>query len=246
MSSIVAAEACCGSNGTDEVFHCLEESSFYAQCLHSLIFAREARPQTVVEFGSGDGGPVIEALRHSGFTGAIQGFELNPAAYDIANRNIQDNALNGLYRVRNECFFAAKALRADCLIANPPYLPAPDRDIRLPLLYGGEDGSMLTNILLSLNYDTVLLMISSYSNPIGTLRRAAAEGYAVSSFLIAPLSFGVYSSEPKVRRRIETLRKTGRAFYDGSMYLLAGVRFEKRQREVPELSLGLIKILTAL
>lgn len=245
MSAIVAAQAC-SSNGTSEVFHCLEESSFYAQCLHSLVFARQMSPRTVVEFGSGDGGPVIKALRHSGFAGTIQGFELNTAAYEIANHNIHGNALDNLYHVRNECFFAVGAPRADCLIANPPYLPAPDRDIRLPLLYGGKDGSMLTNMLLSLNYDTVLLMISSYSNPIGVLRRVAAEEYAVSGFLIAPMSFGIYSSEPKVRRRIETLRKVGRAFYDGSMYLLAGVRLEKRQRDVPDLSAGLTKILTAL
>ncbi len=245
MSAIVATEAC-GSNGTNEVFHCLEESSLYAQCLHSLIFAREASPRTVVEFGSGDGSPVIEALRRSGFRGSIQGFELNPVAFNIANRNIRSNAFDGLYRVRNECFFAAAAPRADCLIANPPYLPALDRNIRLPLLYGGEDGSTLSNKLLSLNYDKALLMISSYSNPIGTLHHAAAKGYAVSGFLIAPMSFGVYSSELKVRRRIETLRKTGRAFYDGSMYLLAGVRLEKRRRDVPDLSAGLIKILTAL
>lgn len=45
---------------------------------------------------------------------------------------------------------------------------------------------MLTNILLSMSYETTLLMISS-SNPVATLRRAGAEGYAVSGFMIAPL-----------------------------------------------------------
>ena len=40
----------------------------------------------------------------------------------------------------------------------------------------------------------------AYSNPIGTLRHAAARGYAVADFLAVPLPFGTYSSQPEVRR----------------------------------------------
>lgn len=245
MSSLAATDADgCEARG---VFYCPEESGFYAQCLKSLIFMRDTTARTVVEFGSGDGSPVIEALRESYFQGLVQGFELNPVACEIANSSINVSGLRNRYRVYNESFFTQRP-EADCLIANPPYLPAPDNDIRMPLLYGGEDGSSLTNTLLSLGYERTLLMISSYSNPIGTLRHAAAQGYAVHDFIIAPLTFGIYSSEPKVKRRIEALYKAGKAFYKGDIYLLIGVLFKKRGRIVsaPGRATELTNILIAL
>ncbi len=230
----------------DGVFYCPEESRLYAGCLKTLIFAREDAPRTMVEFGSGDGGPVIESLRGSEFTGSIRGYELNPTACVLADHGIKLNNLQDHYTIYNESFFARPEVKAECLIANPPYLPAPDSNIRLPLLYGGDDGSMLTNILLSMGYQDVMLMISSYSNPLGTIHHALAQGYAVSDFVVAPLTFGAYSCESKVKRRIEALRTMERAFYDGDTYLLAGVLFEKARGEKTDLSYGLIKLMTAL
>lgn len=246
MSAVIAPADGTSRQAADDVFYCLEESNFYSQCLKSMLFTREATPSTIVEFGSGDGGPVIDALCESRFAGLILGFELGGAACELANANIEAYGLQDHYCVYRESFFDAASRKADCLIANPPYLPAPDGNIRLPLLYGGADGSTVTNALLSLNYDSALLMISSYSNPVGTLRHAAAQGYAVSDFMIAPLAFGIYSSEPKVKRRIETLRAAGRAFYQGNMYLLAGVLFKQRGRGVADLAGGLTRVLTAL
>lgn len=231
-------------DGIDDIFYCPEESNFYAGCLSALIFGRRDGPSTLVEFGSGDAGPVIAALRGSSFHGSIQGFELNAMACDIANARIRAHGLQDRYTVHNESFFAHPRLHKDCLIANPPYLPAPDNDIRSPLLYGGQDGSTLTNALLSLGYDSALLMISSYSNPAGTIRHAAAQGYAVSDFIIAPLAFGAYSCEPKIRRTIEALRRSGRAFYNGDSYLLAGVLFSRQLGSTADRSAGLIKLLT--
>jgi methylase of polypeptide subunit release factors len=229
-----------------EIFFCPEESRFYTTCLKALVFTCDPAPKTVVEFGSGDGNPVIEALHESDFAGCIEGFELDVTACDIANTSSKLNKLQDRYKITNASFFAHTERAADCLIANPPYLPAPDRNIRLPLLYGGEDGAVPTNALLSLRFNSAMLMVSSFSNPVGTIRHAAAQGYSVSDFVIMPLMFGIYSSEPKVKRRIAALRKTGKAFYDEDMYLLAGVLFKKHERAIADHSTGLIKILTAL
>jgi hypothetical protein len=70
------------------------------------------------------------------------------------------------------------------------------------LVRSGVDGATLTNDLLSLGYPNAMLLVSSYSNPLGTLRHAASLGYAVTDFLVTPLPFGHYSSEPKVRNWI--------------------------------------------
>jgi len=50
-----------------------------------------------------------------------------------------------------------------------------------------------------------------------------AQDYYVANF-VAPLTFGYYSSEPKVRNRILELKKNGKAFYSENIY--GGVVFK--------------------
>jgi len=55
-------------------------------------------------------------------------------------------------------------------------------------------------------------LCSSYSNPESLVNYAIAQDYYVANFIVAPLTFGYYSSEPKVRNRILELKKNGKAF----------------------------------
>lgn len=228
-----------------EIFFCPEESKFYSHCLEAMIFPQCNYSDVVVEFGSGDGSPVINSLLRTNFTGQINGFELNKSAWQVANSTIEEYNLGEQYIIHNQSFFDSQS-PAKCLISNPPYLPAPDNNIYLPLLHGGTDGATLTKQLLTLDYKTVLLMISSFSDPEGTIRHANAEGYAISDFTIVPLPFGKYSSEPKVKQTIEVMRKQNTAFYSDSVYLLAGVVFKKQNKSTKDLSTELCQLMTAL
>ncbi|PNH12607.1 hypothetical protein TSOC_000456 [Tetrabaena socialis] len=187
----------------------------------------------VVEFGTGDGTPVIRALAKTSFDGVIHGFELNPTSADLAHKQADSAGLSGRYQVHTGCFYkgtsepASPAAGARCIISNPPYLPAPDDDILMPELFGGQDGAGLTRDLLSLGFPYAILLVASYSNPASVLRHAAAAGYRVVDYLVTPLSFGTYSSQPKVRQWISEMRARGEAFYSGNTYLLSGVLFEK-------------------
>ena len=50
-------------------------------------------------------------------------------------------------QVHNSCFFeGARTLECGTLVANPPYIPAPDDDILMPALHGGVDGANLTRV----------------------------------------------------------------------------------------------------
>ena len=50
-------------------------------------------------------------------------------------------------QIHGGCFFkAAESMGASTLIANPPYIPAPDKDIMMPALHGGTDGAQLTRV----------------------------------------------------------------------------------------------------
>ena len=53
--------------------------------------------------------------------------------------------------------------------------------------------------LMTLGFDNVVLLISAYCDPERTMRVAQAQGYRCTDFMVAPLPFGVYSSEPKAR-----------------------------------------------
>ena len=89
-------------------------------------------------------------------------------------------------------------------------------------------------------------MVSSYSNPVGLIDYALVRGYSVANFEIAPLTFGYYSSESKVKSTIANLQKQGMAFYSENIYLLAGVLFQKQQKSPRDLSIELIELMTAL
>lgn len=121
-----------------------------------------------------------------------------------------------------------------------------DNKIYQPLLHGGIDGITVTKKLLTLGYENVLVMVSSYSNPEGMIDYARAKGYCVASFIVSPLTFGYYSSDPKVRNRIEELRRNNMAFYSKNIYLLAGVLFTKQQESHVDLSAELLQVMTSL
>jgi methylase of polypeptide subunit release factors len=235
------------SYSPDDVFFCPEESQFYSQCLEKMVFNRCEPFEQVIEFGTGDGTPVINGLLKTRFTGTIHGYELSATACEVAKNRIKQYQLDGKYEVHNHCFFEGyKSISANYLIANPPYIPAPDDRIYMPALHGGVDGATITNKLLSIGCETVLLMISAYSNPVETIQHAIDEGYSVIDFMITPLQFGYYSSEPKVRDWITKLRDENKAFYSANIYFLAGVLFQKISAGKTDLSAELIKVFKAL
>lgn len=229
-----------------EVFVCPEESNFYSQCLDAMVLCHTERNEVVIEFGSGDGLPIINSLLKVQFDGLIHGYELNKTACEIANAKIASYELDDKYVIHNSCFFSSVKPDARYLVSNPPYIPSIDSDIYMPLLRGGTDGSTITRRLLSLDYENVLLMVSSYSNPVDTIDYALDRGYLVSKFLVSPLQFGYYSSEPKVRQTIAKLKEINKAFYSDSIYLLAGVLFQKQHNSYVDLSAELRQIMTSL
>ncbi|MBE9179588.1 SAM-dependent methyltransferase [Oculatella sp. LEGE 06141] len=229
-----------------EIFFCPEESDFYSHCLETLVLRNCLGTEAIAEFGSGDGSPVIKALLRTDFTGTVYGFELNNSAYEAANLKIERYELGNKYIIHNRSLFDVSTPEASYLVSNPPYLPAVDNKLYQPLLHGGVEGITVTKKLLSLNYQNVLTLASSYSNPEGLINYALAKGYHVSDFIVSPMQFGYYSSEPKVKDQIGKMRSEGRAFYSEKMYLLAGVLFTKEVSPKGNLSTELVKVMTSL
>ncbi|MBD2019722.1 methyltransferase [Leptolyngbya sp. FACHB-36] len=243
--TLLRAQDSAKSFAETEVFFCPEESQFYSHCLERLVFSTCADCDDIVEFGCGDGSPVINSLLRTQFDSTVYGYDLNAAACEVAQARIKQYSLNHKYVIRNQSFFSSDNPSAQYLIANPPYLPAIDNDICMPLLHGGIDGAAITNRLLTLDYPNVMVLISSYSNPLGTIFHALEHGYKVIDFMLTPLKFGYYSSEAKVKQQIIELRRKRQAFFSGNVYFLAGVLFKKTTADV-DISPALIQAITAL
>jgi len=229
-----------------DVFFCPEESNFYAYCLETLVLNHCMGSESIIELGSGDGSPVIRSLLRSRFNGVIYGFELNNLACEAANSKISEYGLSENYIIHNRSFFDSVRPQAKYLVSNPPYLPALDNKICQPLLHGGIDGITVTKKLLNLDYENVLVMVSSYSNPEGLVDYAITKGYHTSNFIISPLTFGYYSSEPKVKDRILEMQKNKMAFCSNNIYLLAGVLFTKSHAAKTDISTELVQLMTSL
>ncbi|MBV9385039.1 MAG: SAM-dependent methyltransferase [Chroococcidiopsidaceae cyanobacterium CP_BM_ER_R8_30] len=229
-----------------DVFFCPDESDFYSYCLEVLVLKNCDALESIVEFGSGDGTPVIKSLLRTEFRGTIHGFELNSQAFQVASSRIEEYNLSSRYNIHNQCLFKAAKPYATYLVSNPPYLPASDSNICQPLLHGGIDGITVAQQLLSLNYQNVLLIVSSYSNPEGLINYALEKDYYVANFVVSPIEFGYYSSEPKVRDRIRELRRNNKAFYSNNIYLLAGVLFSKKPAFTDDISTELVRVMTSL
>ncbi|AFZ01761.1 hypothetical protein [Calothrix sp. PCC 6303] len=230
-----------------EIFFCPEESQFYSQCIERMVLNVCEDFTSIVEFGAGDGSPVINTLLKCQFNGLINGYELNSQACELAQYRIERYNLSHKYVVHNSCFFNKDwQSEENYLISNPPYLPAINNDLYIPALHGGIDGSSITKQLLSLDCQSAMLMISAYSDPVGTIEYAITQGYHVEDFIASPMSFGYYSSQPKVKQRMIELREHRKAFYSQNMYILAGVLFKKQHNLKVDISAELIKIMTAL
>ncbi len=233
-------------HAANTVFFCPEESQFYSQCIEKMVINQCSPLDSIVEFGTGDGSPVIRCLLKANFQGRIHGYELSAASCEVAQSKIDCYQLHQQFTIHNQCFFTHIPQNVKYLIANPPYLPAPDNELYMPSLHGGTDGATITKQLLSLGCENAMLMISAYSNPVETVEHAIAQGYQVVDFMISPLQFGYYSREPKVRQAISELRDNNQAFYSKNIYFLAGVLFRQADRSTVDLSEEFLKVMTAL
>ena len=118
------------------------------------------------------------------------------------------------------------------VISNPPYIPAPDRDILMPELWGGVRGNDLVLQLLKAGYDNVVTAVASYSDPETTVRTAQDLGYRVVNFLAMGLDYGTYSGEPKVRDHIRRLCDEGHGWAGDDEYMVAVALFT-RNPDIP-------------
>jgi methylase of polypeptide subunit release factors len=189
----------------------------------------------VVELGSGDATAISDVV--SSLPGLrVRGFDISPPSVEKARENIRARGVDDRYTVELGDFFdqadASGGPQIATVISNPPYIPAPDRDILMPELWGGVHGNDLVLQLLKAGYDNVIAAVASYSDPVATVRTAEDAGYRVANFLAMGLDYGTYSSEPKVRDHIRRLCDEGRGWAGDDEYMVAVALFT-RNPDVP-------------
>ncbi|TFV52780.1 methylase [Geodermatophilus sp. DF01-2] len=213
-------------------FSSADESAHYAFSVRVLL--QQYREQLgwahegVVEFGTGDATAIADVV--AGLPGLrVHSVDISQPSVGKARENIAARGVADRYTVELGDFFhdadSAATPPVATVIANPPYLPAPDRDILMPELWGGVYGNDLVLQLLKAGYRNVITAVPSYADPETTVRTAGDLGYRVANFLAMGLDYGPYSSEPKVRDHIRRLCAEGRGWAGKDEYMVAVVLF---------------------
>jgi hypothetical protein len=182
----------------------------------------------VVELGTGDATAIADVV--AGLPGLrVRSFDISAPSVEAARENIAARGVADRYTVELGDFFdsadSAGGPQVSTVIANPPYIPAPDRDILMPELWGGVHGNDLALQLLKAGYRNVLVAVPSYSDPETTVTTAGDLGYRVANFLAMGLDFGPYSSEPRVREHIRRMCAEGRGWAGEDEYMVAVALF---------------------
>ena len=182
----------------------------------------------VDELGTGDATAIADVV--AGLPELrVRSFDISASSVARARDNIAARGVADRYTVELGDFFdgadSAAGAVASTVIANPPYIPAPDRDILMPELWGGVYGNDLVLQLLKAGYRNVVTAVPSYADPETTVRTAEDLGYRVANFLAMGLDYGEYSSEPKVRDHIRRLCAEGRGWAGDDEYMVAVALF---------------------
>jgi methylase of polypeptide subunit release factors len=215
-------------------FSSADESAHYGFSVCMLLeqyrSALQWEEEGVVELGTGDATAIagvlecLPALR-------VSSFDISASSVESARANIAARGLSDRYTVEHGDFFdqadSAGGPAVSTVIANPPYIPAPGRDILMPELWGGRYGNDLVLGLLKAGYDNVITAVASYADPETTVRTATDLGYRVSNFLAMGLDYGTYSSEPKVREHIRRICAAGRGWTGDDEYMVAVALFTR-------------------
>ena len=184
----------------------------------------------VVELGTGDATAIADVVARLPEL-RVHSYDISRSSVERARENIAARGVADRYTVELGDFFdaadAAGARPVSTVISNPPYLPAPDRDIRMPELWGGVRGNDSVLQLLKAGYENVVTAGASYSDPAATVATAGDLGYRVANFLAMALDYGPYSSEPKVREQIRRLCAEGRGWAGDDGYLVAVALFTR-------------------
>jgi methylase of polypeptide subunit release factors len=215
-------------------FSSADESAHYGFSVCMLL--EQYRPQLrweeegVVELGTGDATAVADVVRSLPDL-RVRSYDISPTSVEAARANIAARGVSDRYTVELGDFFdradSAAGPPVATVISNPPYIPAPDRDILMPELWGGVHGNDLVLQLLKAGYDHVIAAVASYSDPVGTVTTAGDLGYRVVNFLAMGLDYGAYSSEPKVREHIRRLCAEGRGWAGEDGYMVAVALFTR-------------------
>jgi hypothetical protein len=212
----------------DGFFDCAEESAHYAFSVQLLLTQYASlvpwQAEGVAELGTGDARAIAQVVRAvPGLR--VHGTDISPTSVERARQTIAGLDVTDRYGVELGDFFtwadSPAGRDVSTVIANPPYIPAPDGDIRMPELWGGWYGNDLVLRLLKAGFEHLLVALPSYSDPAATLGTAADLGYQVANFLAMGLEFGAYSREPKVAEHIAAITADGHGWAGEDSYVVA-------------------------
>lgn len=173
------------------------------------------RPRTVLDVGCGCGIPTIEAAVAG--SRQVYGIDLARANVLLARENVARAGLMDRIAVRRASWeyvhhAVPEAREVELLVANPPYVAGGIG----ATVDGGADGTRLLRAIIDRcppNASGLALLFGSVSNPLAVIAHLEASGWSVERLQVHAVRFGRYTSRADTLRKLQTLRRTHRAFF---------------------------------
>src|SRR4029453_11898602 len=125
-------------------FSSADESAHYGFSVCMLLEGYRSQLQWeengVVELGTGDATAISDVVRSLPDL-KVRSYDISAPSVEAARANIAARGVADRYAVELGDFFdqadASGGPQVTTVLSNPPYIPAPDRDILMPELWGG-------------------------------------------------------------------------------------------------------------
>jgi len=220
-----------------DAFYDVDESPFYASEVASFARRIDSPPNclTIHEFGSGSAQAVCDVFGLLPERAQIIGYEIDPTSCQIARAMVSAAGLSDRYLIREEDFFAARdAIKCrSALVANPPYLPISGSTSAFPDLSGGPSGNEVSKQILRSGFGRVLLIMSSFADPLSLFDEAIRLGYRLVYWNSISVPFGQHCNRPNVAAGIHRLAASGRAYVQENRYLVMATEWSL-SRDTPD------------
>jgi len=195
------------------------EGILFRELIHKALMSHPGRVERLIDFGCGSSLTTISAildLPEASRPVQVRAIDVNDEAIAASKHNVSAVGFEHVYRIEKMDMLSvfkenATDLSADLIVANPPYVPAPDENQSgfLTPVNGGADGLRFLRPLLQMPLKTgtrVAIVASSLSSP-ADLADLINASFTVISCDSHVVQFGPYLKSEPIHSYVKSMRE---------------------------------------
>lgn len=195
------------------------EGILFRDLIHKTLVHHPGRIERLIDFGCGSSLSTIAAILdvpESSRPTQVLAFDVNEEALAASRHNVVAAGLGSTYCIEKADMLSifkedATVFSADIIVANPPYVPSPDKDLSgfFTPVNGGDDGLRFLRPLLQmpLKSGTLVAIVASSLTSPSLLSDLIDVSFNVISCGSHIVPFGPYLKSEQINSYVMSLRK---------------------------------------